>query len=142
MIRFAKRLAEKKLLGVWKHPTPIHVLSIEDFNACCRIALERSDIQGIYPLGDDAPTTLQEFLDTVCARWGLAKPWRVPVWSVYTVAWLCETAARLFRTRTPFTIDFIRIGRVPYYCDTRRMKAELLPTLQYPTLQEGLALLS
>ena len=141
MVRFAKWLAERKLLGVWREPTPIHVLSIEDFNVCCRVAIERPDVQGIYPLGDDAPTTLQEFLDTVCVRWELGKPWRVPVWSVYTVAWLCETAARLFRTQTPFTIDFIRIGRVPYFCDTHRMKAELLPMLQYPTLQEGLVLL-
>jgi hypothetical protein len=28
-----------------------------------------------------------------------------------------------------------------HVCDTRRMKAELLPQLQYPTLEEGLVLL-
>ena len=141
MISFAKRLARRNLLGVWRWPTPIHVLSLDDFMACCRAAIERPTAKGMYPLGDDDPTTLQEFLDAACRHWRFKKPWRVPVWSVYMVAWLCEALASLFRARTPFTVDFIRIGRVPYFCDTHRMKAELLPELQYPSLKEGMAIL-
>lgn len=141
MVAFAKKLAEKKLLGVWRNPTPIHLLSLDDFNACCKAAIENPNAEGIYPLGDDGPTTLQDFLDTTCSHWGLSRPWRVPLWSVYVVAWLCETLATIFRTRTPFTVDFIRIGRVPYYCDTSRMKAELLPKLKYPTLKDGIGIL-
>ena len=141
MIAFAKRLAQRRLLGVWREPTSIHLLSIEDFNACCQAAIEHPEARGVYPLGDDSPTTLQEFLDAACGHWKLRKPWRVPLWSVYTVAWGCETVAGLLGTRTPFTVDFIRIGRIPYHCDTSRMKADLLPRLRYPSLTEGLSLL-
>ena len=141
MIAFAKQLAQKRLLGVWRQPTPIHLLSIDDFNACCQAAIEKPNVNGMYPLGDDGPTTLQEFLETVCQHWRVPSPWCVPVWSVYFVAWACETIASIRKTRSPFTVDFIRIGRVPYFCDTRRMKADLLPQLRYPSLQIGLELL-
>ncbi len=141
MIAFAKKLAEKRLLGVWRNPTPIHLLSLDDFNACCKAAIENPKAEGTYPLGDDGPTTLQDFLDTACSYWGLSRPWRVPLWSVYLVAWSCETFASIFRTRTPFTVDFIRIGRIPHYCDTSRMKAELLPKLKYPSLKDGIGIL-
>lgn len=141
MIAFAKRLAKWCLLGVWRKATPIHLLSIDDFNACCRAAIDHPNVDGIYPLGDDEPTTLQEFLDRACEYWGLKRPWRVPLWSVYFVAWICERFARIFQTQTPFTIDFIRIGRVPYYCDTTRMKNDLLPRLKYPSFKVGLELL-
>ncbi len=141
MVTFARWLARRRLLGIWREPTPVHVLSIDDFNACCRAAVEKDGIGGVYPLGDDAPTTLQEFLDACCRRWGLPRPWRVPPWSVYAVAWGCEGIAGVLGTRTPFTVDFIRIGRVPYCCDTRRMKTQLLPELKYPSFREGLAIL-
>jgi len=141
MVAFARKLARRHLLGVWRAPTPIHLLSIDDFDACCRAAITSPHAAGIYPLGDDAPTTLQAFLDTACDHWGLRRPWRVPVWSVFLVAWACETVAAIARSRTPFTVDFIRIGRVPYACDTRRMKADLLPELEHPSLAEGLSIL-
>lgn len=137
MVAFARKLARLRLLGVWRPATEIHVISITDFVVCCQAAIENPAAQGIYPLGDDAPLTLQEFLDRCCDAWHLPHPWRVPLWSVYAVAWCCEQWARLFHTRTPFTLDFIRIGCVPYHCDTRRMKQDLLPTLRYPSLVEG-----
>ena len=141
MMSFANKLARKRLLGVWKKATPIHLISIDDFNACCQTAIESPNAQGIYPLGDDGPTTLQDVLDALWNHWNVRKPWRVPVWSVYLVAGMCETFAKIARTRTPFTVDFIQIGRVPYYCDTSRMKAELLPRLKYPSFKEGLSIL-
>jgi nucleoside-diphosphate-sugar epimerase len=141
MVAFARKLAKMGLLAVWKDPTPIHLISIDDFNACCQAAAEDNRATGIYPLGDDAPCTLQEFLDFCCTVWGLAKPFRVPLWSVYAAAWMCETYARIFRTMTPFTVDFIRIGRVPYCCDTSRMKKDLLPELKYPALLDGKGIL-
>jgi nucleoside-diphosphate-sugar epimerase len=137
MVWFARKLAEKRLLGVWREPTCYHMISLDDFHAATQAAIESPTAAGIYPLGDDAPTTLQEFLDVACDTWRLPRPWRVPLWSVYAVAWTCEKIAALFDTRAPFTVDFIRIGRVPFCCDTSRMKAELLPRLKYPTLQEG-----
>jgi len=137
MVAYARKLAKMWLLAVWSEPTPIHLISIDDFNECCRAAVEKPEASGIYPLGDDDPTTLQDFLDFCCKKWRLCKPMRAPVPLVYTAAWLCETFARIFGTRTPFTVDFIRIGMVPYYCDTTRMKKDLLPSLKYPSLKEG-----
>lgn len=141
MVAFARKLARLRLLGVWSDPTPYHLMAIDDFNAACRAAIESETASGIYPLGDDAPTTLQDFLDTCCDAWSVPRPWRVPVWSVYAVAWACETIASILGTKTPFTRDFIRIGRVSFCCDTRRMKAELLPRLKYPTLADGARIL-
>jgi len=141
MIAFARKLAEMRLLGVWSEPLPIHLISLDDFNACCLAAVENPEAEGIYPVGDDMPSTLQELLDVCCMQWGLPKPWRVPLWSVYLSAWACENFARIFGTRTPFTVDFIRIGTVPYYCDTTRMKRDLLPRLKYPSLSDGKGIL-
>jgi len=45
------------------------------------------------------------------------------------------------RTRSPLRRDFVTIGRVSYCGDTARMRAELLPTLQYSTLADGLSTL-
>lgn len=140
MVAFAKRLAGWGLLGVWRSPTPIHVISLWDFNECCRAAVEK-EVSGIFPLGDDAPTTLQEFLDGCCEHWGMKRPWRVPVWGVYAAAWCCEVVAGMLGCGTPFTVDFIRIGRVAYCCDTRRMKAELGVRVKYTSWREGLGTL-
>ena len=95
MVAFARKLAALRLLAVWKDPLPIHLISIDDFNACCLAAIKNLGVSGIYPLGDDAPCTLQEFLDTCCDQWGLKRPLRVPVFSVYLAARMCETYARI-----------------------------------------------
>jgi len=137
MISFAKKLAQRRLLGVWQENTLIHILSIDDFLSCCKAAIEKPDAKGIYPLGDDSPTTLQAFLETCCKKWDVAKPWRMPLWLIYSTAWAAETYARVFGTRTPLTADFIRIGKVPYFCDTTRMKRDLLRELKYPSLEVG-----
>jgi hypothetical protein len=39
------------------------------------------------------------------------------------------------------TRDFVRIGMASSVADTSRMKRELLPRLEYPTLTKGLTLL-
>ena len=137
MVAFAKKLARAWLLGIWRKPTTIHLLSIDDFLTCCKSAIENPHASGIYPLGDDAPITLQNFLDQACQKWRCKKPWRVPLWSVYAIAALCERIAQLFSTKTPFTKDFIKIGLVPYYCNTQRMKEDLLPKLKYPSFHLG-----
>lgn len=141
MVAYARKLAQKYLLGVWRNPTAIHLISIDDFLSCCLSAIQNTQAAGIYPLGDDFPTTLQKFLEAACQKWKLKKPWQVPLWSVYMAAWLCEKTAALLGTKTPFTRDFIDIGRVSYYCDTSRMKTDLLPRLKYPSLDEGRVIL-
>jgi nucleoside-diphosphate-sugar epimerase len=141
MIEAAHRLLERRLLGVWKKPTWIHLLSLPDFLCSLEAAIEGSGVQGIYNLGDEAPLTLQEFLDRAAMQWGTPKPWRAPGWAFYLAAGCVEAYALIFRTASPLTRDFIRIGMASYVSDTNRMRQELLPSLLYPSLAEGVELL-
>jgi nucleoside-diphosphate-sugar epimerase len=141
MIEAGRWLLSHGLLAVWKEPTWIHLLSLPDFLACVKSAIEGENISGIYTLGDDQPLTLQEFIDTVAEYWGYRRPWRAPKWLFYIAATCCETFAMVFRTKSPITRDFIKIGMASYTCDTSRMKAELLTELEFPRLRDGLVLL-
>ncbi len=141
MIEAGRWLMRRRLLGVWRKPTWIHLLALPDFLAATGAAIERPGISGIYNLGDDRPLTLQEFLDTLADRWGYRRPWRAPAWAFTAAAAGCEVVVAVLGTPSPLTRDFIRIGRVSYVMDTTRMKLELLPVLAYPTLHSGLKLL-
>jgi len=141
MVNAARWLARRRMLAVWREPTWIHLLSLPDFLSCTQAAIEGPNVRGVYNLGDDQPTTLQEFLDAASAQWGCRKPWRCPRWSFFFAGAACEALAAVFRTRSPLTRDFIRIGMASYVGDTTRMKAELLPVLAYPRLPDGLHLL-
>jgi hypothetical protein len=66
----------------------------------------------------------------------------VPPWLIDVSASCCEAFAMIFRTPSPLTRDFVRLGRVPHWGDTRRTRMELLPQLAYPTLEAGLSTLS
>lgn len=141
MIEAARWLMRRRLIGVWRRPTWIHPLSLPDFHACIRAAIEAPDVRGIYPLGDEHPLSLQDFLDALADHWGHPRPWRAPE-ALFPLAGLaCELGAKILGTSSPLTRDFIRIGMVPHVCDTTRMRAELLPTLEHPSLQAGLSLL-
>jgi len=137
MIDAARWLAEHRLLAVWKEPTWIHLLSTADFLAATEAAITVPEARGIYHIGDDRPITLQEFLAEACRVWQLSPPHKMPVWMIYAAATLCELFASVTKTRSPLTSDFIRIGRVSYYGDTRRAREELIPVLQHPTLSSG-----
>jgi nucleoside-diphosphate-sugar epimerase len=141
MIEAARWLLARRLMGVWRRPTWIHLLSLPDFLTCTVSAIEGDHISGIYNLGDDAPTTLQEFLDVLAEKWGYAKPWRGPQWLFPLVGGITEAVALMLNKPAPLTRDFISIGMASYVSNTDRMKAELLPDLAYPSLQSGLSLL-
>lgn len=141
MIDACKYLLRKHLLAVWKNPTWIHLISINDFLEAIKSAIIKSGVKGIYHLGDDKPIYLQEFLDIAAKHWGYSKPFRMPVWSIFTAAWLVELYAKLFKTKSPLTGDFIRIGMVSYTGDTKRMKEELVTELKYPTIEKGVMIL-
>lgn len=141
MIEAARWLLRHRLLGVWRRPTWNHLIALPDFLRGVTAAIESEQAQGIYNLADDEPLTLQDFLDRVAVHWGYPKPWRVPEWSVFATAACCEVFATVFGTASPFTRDFIRIGMASSVADTSRMKRELLSSLEYPTLREGLSLL-
>lgn len=138
MIEAARWLARRRMLGVWREPTLLQLLSTADFLRAVEAAIVKQNVQGIYHVGDEQPVTLQEFLDEACRVWRCRRPWRVPLWLVYAVATLCEGFATVAGTRSPLTRDFIHIGRVSHWGDTRRARAELVPQLEYPTLTAGL----
>lgn len=141
MIDTARWLARHWLLGVWRKPTRIHLISTPDYLSSVEAAITGKEVSGIYHIGDENPVTLQEFLDRAAVQWHTRKPWRLPVWLIMLAARLCELTAIIIRTRSLLTRDFVRIGMVSYYGDTTRMREELLPELKYPGINEGIELL-
>lgn len=141
MLDAGRYLMKKHLLAVWKKPTWIHLISIDDFLEATKQAIIRNNIQGIYHLGDEKPLYLQEFLDKMAVHLGYSKPLRLPKWCFFAAAWLVEKYAKLFKTVSPITKDFIRIGMVSYTGDTTRMKRDLISKLKYPTIEEGIKIL-
>ena len=133
----ARWLAQRRLLGVWKTPTWIHLISRDDYLQAVQSALFKDGVQGTYNLGDEGVQTLQDYLDFSCQQWRCARPWRMPEAMITSAAKISETLSSLLRLPSPLTEDFLRIGKVSYYGDTRRMREELLPTLRYRTLIDG-----
>ena len=138
MIDAARWFSRYALLGVWRKPTWIHLISTEDFLEATRAACLREGIEGVYHVGDDGVQTLQEFLDVATMHWHTVKPWRMPLWMINTAARSFELCSRLFGVKSPLTVDFIRIGQVSYYGDTSRTRKELLPRLKYRNFREGI----
>jgi nucleoside-diphosphate-sugar epimerase len=141
MIEAARWLARRRLLCVWREPTLFQLIATTDFLRASEAAIVNRAARGIYHVGDDRPVTLQQFLDAACGVWGCPAPRRVPFWSIVAAAALCEAGATVLRTRSPLTRDFVRLGRVSHWGDTRRAREELLPRLEFPTLESGLSTL-
>lgn len=141
MVEAAHWLARRRLLCVWRDPTLLQLLSTADYLRAVEAAIFRPGVQGIYHVGDEQPITVQEFLDEACRVWECVRPRRVPWWLIYSAASLCELAASIAGTPSPLTRDFVRLGRVSHWGDTRRARAELIPELTYPTLKVGLSTL-
>ena len=117
------------------------MLALTDFLNIVEIAIEKNDLSGIYNLCDDQPLLMQDFLDRLAVHWGYSKPWRLPTFTFYAAATLCESFAALSNTPAPLTRDIVRMGMTSVVADTSRMKNELMPRLMYPTINEGLKLL-
>jgi nucleoside-diphosphate-sugar epimerase len=141
MIEAARWLARRRLLCVWREPTLFQLLSTADYLRAVEAAIFKPGIRGIYHVGDERPVSLQEFLDEACRVWGYRRAVRIPFPMIYTAAWLCECVASIARTPSPLTRDFVRLGRVSHWGDTRRARTELIPELVYPTLEAGLSTL-
>ncbi|MEI6853619.1 MAG: NAD-dependent epimerase/dehydratase family protein [Bacteroidota bacterium] len=141
MIDGARWFAKHRMLGVWKDPTWIHLISLPDFLESTKQAILRPGIKGIYHLGDEGEQTLQQFLDAASEQWGYKRPWRMPLGLIRTAAFLFEMASLLFGIKSPLTRDFVKIGMVSYYGDTSRMRKELLPELKYKTIDQGIGTL-
>ena len=141
MIEAARWLAQRRLLCVWREPTLFQLLSTADYLSATEGAIFKPGVRGIYHVGDEQPVTLQSFLDDACRVWGYHPPARIPLWAIYGAAWLCECVATIAKTPSPLTRDFVRLGRVSHWGDTRRAREELIPNLAYPTLETGLSTL-
>ena len=137
MIDAARWLARRRLLAVWSEPTIYQLISEIDAMRAIEAAIQKPGANGIYHVGDEKPVTLQHFLDEASVEWRCPRPWRAPFWSILAAAWSCELFASVFRTRSPLTRDFVRLGRVSHWGDTRRAREELIPDLKYPTLEAG-----
>jgi nucleoside-diphosphate-sugar epimerase len=138
MIEGARRFARYHMLGIWKKPTWIHLISTIDYLEATRQAILKKNIKGIYHLGDEGVQTLQEFLDDACEHWGLSKPRRMSTGLIMFAARMFELRSMLFGRKSPLTRDFIRIGMASYYGDTSRMRKELLPKLRFKNYHEGI----
>lgn len=114
------------------------MISKDDFCAGCTAAITNRAATGIYHVGDEGNVSLQEFLELACRQWNVGRPWIMPLWLIYTAAEICEFYSKITGSRSPLTRDFIDIGRVSYYGDTKRMRKELLPVLKYRTITDGL----
>jgi nucleoside-diphosphate-sugar epimerase len=141
MVEAARWLARRRLLAVWREPTCLQLISTADFLRATEAAILKPGIQGIYHVGDEQPVTVQHFLDEACRVWGCSRPIRLPVWTFYAAAALCELFAAIAAKPSPLTRDFVRIGRVSHWGDTRRAREELIPELAYPTLEAGMGTL-
>jgi len=141
MLDAGKWLMKKWLLAVWKKPTWIHLISIDDFLEATKQAIIKPGVSGIYQLGDEKPVYLQEFLDMMAVHLGCKKPWRLPEWCIYFAAGTVELFAKIFNTKSSLTKDFIRIGMVSYTGDISRMKNDLLPNLKYPDIKSGIKII-
>lgn len=138
MVDAAKWFAKRRLLGVWREPTQIHLISKTDFCRAALAAIQNRNAGGIYHVGDEGNDSLQSFLDLACDVWGYHRPWRMPLWLIYFAARAFESVSKIFDTASPLTGDFIDIGRVPYFMDTKRFRKELLPDLIYPIIARGI----
>ena len=138
MMDACKWFSKHWIMGIWKKPTWIHLISKEDFCSALKQTVLNPEVNGIYHIGDDGKQTLQEFVDEACRYWGTRKPWRMPDWMVYTAAWFMEQWSLITGSKSPLTRDFVKIGHVSYYGDTSRMKTDLLPNLKYPTFKDGI----
>jgi nucleoside-diphosphate-sugar epimerase len=138
MVDAAEWFAKRRLLGVWREPTEIHLISKTDFCRTVVAAIKSSSASGIYHIGDEGNDTLQSFLDLACDIWKCPRPWQMPLWLIYSAAEFFEMVSRVFKTKSPLTKDFIDIGRVSYYGDTSRFRSELLPSLKYLNINDGI----
>jgi nucleoside-diphosphate-sugar epimerase len=140
MLEAARRLMRWRLMAVWRRPTWLHLIALPDLLTAIQAAVEKSGVEGIYPVCDDRPITLQDFLDRMARELGYPRPRRLPAWCFVAAGATTELYAAVTGSIAPLTRDFIRIGMSSSVADTSR-RTELVPRLAFPTLEDGISLL-
>lgn len=138
MIDAMRWFSKYRILGIWRKPTWVHLISTADFLESTKQAILKDRIKGIYHLGDDGVQTLQEFLQSATSHWGYGQPIKMPVWLIMFAASCFELFSKVLGTRSPLTRDFVKIGMASYYGSTARAREELHGNLKYKTFQEGI----
>ena len=128
-------------MAVWRKPTWAHLIALPDFLLALRAAIDSENVRGIYQVCDDAPLTLQDFLDRLADHYKYRRPYRLPAWMFHLAGFSVEMAALVLRTSAPLNRDIVKAGMTSCVADNSRMKRELLPVLKYPTFQDGISLL-
>ena len=141
LVEGARWMLRHRLMAIWKQPTWAHLIALPDFLAALQAAIEGEGVRGIYQVCDDAPLTLQDFLDKLADHHNCPHAWRLPRWMFQVAGIGCETAALILGTAAPLNRDIVRAGMTSCVADNSRMKRELLQTLAYPTIEEGMNLL-
>lgn len=141
LVEGARWMLRHRLMAIWRKPTWAHLIALPDFLTALQCAVEGQDVRGIYQVCDDAPLTLQDFLDKLADHYNCPRPWRLPSWVFHLAGMGCETVALILHTAAPLNRDIVRAGMTSCVADNSRMKRELLKTLAYPTIAEGMNLL-
>ena len=141
LIQAACWMLRHRLMAIWNKPTWAHLIALPDFLSALQSVIENPAAQGIYQICDDYPITLQDFLDRLADHFGFPRPWRLPAPMFYIAGLSVEMAALILHTPAPLNRDIVRAGMTSCVADTSRMKRELLPTLAYPTIEQGISLL-
>jgi len=141
LIQAACWMLRHRLMAIWNKPTWAHLIALPDFLSALQSVIENPAARGIYQICDDYPITLQDFLDRLADHFGFHRPWRLPAPMFYIAGLGVEMAALILRTPAPLNRDIVRAGMTSCVADTSRMKREVLPTLAYPTIEQGISLL-
>jgi hypothetical protein len=117
-------------LAIWRKPTWVHLLHLDDFLDLARISIEDQLLEGILTIADDRPLLLQDFLDSLASHWGYRSP----------SAKGFDLFSRITRSAVPLNPDILRMGMTSCVADTSRLKEQIAYKLKYPTLEQGLPL--
>jgi nucleoside-diphosphate-sugar epimerase len=130
-----------RLMAIWKKPTWVHLIALPDFLTALQRAIESPGASGIYHICDDAPLTVQEFLNILADHHSSPHPWRLPAWMFHVAASVCEASSLLLRTPAFINRDIVKAGMTSSVGDNSRMKRDLLPKLAYRAFTDGVELL-
>ena len=80
LVEGAHWMLRHRVMAIWKKPTWAHLIALPDFLTALQCAIEGQDVHGIYQVCDDAPLTLQDFLDKLADHYSCPRPWRRASW--------------------------------------------------------------